>query len=121
MNKRELVVIIFLSAVFLSGAIINTYKRWQLKRKIAGSPVELVNSESASPDTLIDINAATPEQLDALPGIGPALAQRIITYRQTHGGFKSINEIRNINGIGPKKFAAIKDLITCRPIKSGKN
>lgn len=52
------------------------------------------------------------EILDKLPGIGPARAKDIITYREQKGGFKTIEEIKNIKGIGDKSFESLKDLIT---------
>lgn len=61
----------------------------------------------------VNLNSATAAALDeCLPGIGPAYAQRIIEYRQAHGGFKAIEEIQNVSGIGPKTFEKIKDQIT---------
>jgi competence protein ComEA len=60
----------------------------------------------------ININTATPDQLDTLPGIGPAIAQRIIDYREKIGGFKRIEQITEVSGIGEATFAKIKDLIT---------
>lgn len=63
---------------------------------------------------LININTADEKLLCQLPGIGPKTAQRIIEYRQTHGGFKTVEEIMNVRGIGPKKFEQIKQLITLR-------
>lgn len=60
----------------------------------------------------ININSASATQLDSLPGIGPAYAGRIIDYREANGGFKTIEEIENIKGIGPKTFEKLKDLIT---------
>ena len=68
-------------------------------------------SAAASSD-LVNINTANAEQLETLKGIGPALAQRIIEYREQNGAFKSIDEIKNVRGIGDKKFAAFKDKIT---------
>lgn len=59
----------------------------------------------------ININTATAKELEELPGIGPALAGRIVSYRETNGPFKSIEEIKKVSGIGEKKFEAIKDLI----------
>jgi competence protein ComEA len=59
----------------------------------------------------LNINLATAEQLDTLPGIGPAIAQRIIDYRTTNGPFNSIDELLNIEGIGEGTFEELKDLI----------
>jgi competence protein ComEA len=60
----------------------------------------------------ININTATLEELDSLPGIGPVYAQRIVEYRTQKGPFKTIEEIMNVPGIGEKMFEKIKDLIT---------
>ncbi|MGQ9902903.1 MAG: ComEA family DNA-binding protein [Anaerolineae bacterium] len=60
----------------------------------------------------ININTAGPRLLESLPRIGPATAQRIIDYRQTHGPFKAIEDIQNVPGIGEATFNAIKDRIT---------
>ena len=65
-----------------------------------------------APGGPVNLNTATVEQLDGLPGIGPALAQRIVDYRQKVGGFKHIEEITEVSGIGEAIFAKIKDLIT---------
>jgi competence protein ComEA len=65
-----------------------------------------------APAGKLDLNSATVTQLEALPGIGPALAQRIVDYRNQHGGFHSIDELRKVGGIGDAKFAQLKDLVT---------
>lgn len=59
----------------------------------------------------VNINTADATALETLDGIGPALAQRILEFRQSHGRFSSVNDLRNVTGIGDKKFAAIKDHI----------
>ncbi len=61
---------------------------------------------------LININTASGAQLQTLNGIGPALAQRIIDYRESRGAFSSINDIKKVSGIGDKTFAKFKDRIT---------
>lgn len=60
----------------------------------------------------VNINTADQAQLDTLPGVGPAYAQRIIQYRELNGPFKSIEDIKQVSGIGEKRFEQLKDLIT---------
>lgn len=60
----------------------------------------------------VNINTADLAQLDTLPGIGPAYAQRIIQYREINGPFKTIGDIKQVSGIGDKRFEQLKDLIT---------
>ncbi len=59
----------------------------------------------------VNINTATKEELDTLPGIGESTANKIINYREENGKFKSIEEIKEVSGIGDSKFEQIKDLI----------
>jgi competence protein ComEA len=61
---------------------------------------------------LISINRATAEQLEELPGIGPALSARIIAYRDANGGFKAKEDLLNVSGIGDSIFSGFVDLIT---------
>lgn len=61
---------------------------------------------------IVDINTADATGLETLDGIGPALAQRILAYRTAHNGFRSVNDLQNVTGIGPKKFAAIKGSVS---------
>jgi competence protein ComEA len=60
----------------------------------------------------VDINTAGLTGLETLPGIGPALAQRIVDYRTQHGAFHRVDDLQNVPGIGPSKYADLKDLIT---------
>ncbi|MFG2577994.1 helix-hairpin-helix domain-containing protein [Streptomyces malaysiensis] len=64
-----------------------------------------------APGGSISLNSATTEQLDTLPGVGPVLAQHIIDYRTQHGGFRSIDELREVNGIGERRFADLRPLV----------
>lgn len=77
-----------------------------------------VQVENDLPDQMINekinINTASADELDLLPSIGPVYAQRIIDYRNKNGPFKSIEEIQNVSGIGPKTFEKLKDLITVK-------
>ncbi len=61
---------------------------------------------------LVNINLADERELQVLPGVGPAMAQRIIEYRETNGPFASIEEITNVSGIGPTRLEQLRDLIT---------
>ncbi|NPV90210.1 MAG: ComEA family DNA-binding protein [Firmicutes bacterium] len=70
------------------------------------------NGTSVSANGLVNLNTASLAELDRLPGIGPTLAQRIIDYRQQKGGFRRIEDVKNVSGIGDKLFLQIKDLIT---------
>jgi competence protein ComEA len=56
----------------------------------------------------VSLNTATAEQLDTLDGVGPATAQKILDYRREHGGFRSIDDLGEVPGIGPKKLAALR-------------
>ncbi|MFD0258729.1 helix-hairpin-helix domain-containing protein [Kitasatospora indigofera] len=60
----------------------------------------------------VSLNRATTEQLDALPGVGPTLAQRIVAYREAHGGFRSLDQLRQVSGIGERTYAELKPLLT---------
>lgn len=64
-----------------------------------------------SVDTRININTASASELQRLPGIGPALAARIIEYRKAWGPFAKVEDIMEVSGIGPRKFEDIKNLI----------
>jgi competence protein ComEA len=78
---------------------------------------DIANEELGQPDysvnsTLLNLNAVTSNQLETLPGIGPALADRILAYRKDHGLFKNIEDVMNVSGIGEKRFESIKEYIT---------
>jgi competence protein ComEA len=64
---------------------------------------------------LLDLNRATDKDFDALPGVGPKLAERIMKYRQSVGIFHSLDELRAVKGIGKKKFEQIRPLVTVTP------
>jgi competence ComEA-like helix-hairpin-helix protein len=67
--------------------------------------------------TPLNLNTATAAQLETLPGIGARTAERIVEYRQKNGGFKKIEELMNVPGVGEKSFLKLKSLITVTPPK----
>ncbi len=75
------------------------------------APKETTVAKPTAPIGKINLNTASASQLDALPGIGPAYAGRIIDYRNANGGFKTIEEVQNVKGIGPKTFEKMQDMI----------
>ena len=64
-----------------------------------------------SAPTTVDLNLATEQDLERLPGIGPVLARRIVQYRQTQGRFQAVQQLRQVKGIGKKTFERIRDLV----------
>ncbi|MEZ0072205.1 helix-hairpin-helix domain-containing protein [Planotetraspora sp. GP83] len=60
---------------------------------------------------VLNLNTATAEQLNGLPGVGDVLAQRIVEFREAHGGFRSVDQLREVSGIGQRKFAELKDRV----------
>ena len=69
----------------------------------------------ASASAPVNLNTATPAQLEALPGIGAKVAERIVEYRQKTGGFKKVEDLMNVRGVGEKSFLKLKPLITVTP------
>ena len=72
----------------------------------------------ASSGAPINLNTATVAQLETLPGIGKSTAERILEYRQKNGGFKKVEDLMNVRGIGEKSFLKMKPLITVTAPKS---
>ena len=70
------------------------------------------SAAAAGPGALVDLNTASPAELDALPGIGPVLAERIVAWRTEHGGFASVDQLREVPGIGEAKYASLEPEVT---------
>ena len=68
----------------------------------------------------VDLNTASQQALEALPGIGPRTAELIISYRDEHGGFKKVEELMNIRGIGERTFLRLRELVQVSPSANGK-
>jgi len=80
-------------------------------RGAAGTAAASPPAAGSSPSAPLDLNTATLEQLEALPGIGPVTAQKILDYRQAHGAFHSVAELEGVPGIGPAHMAQLKGLV----------
>ncbi|MEA2385952.1 MAG: competence protein ComEA [Thermoleophilaceae bacterium] len=79
----------------------------------AAAPTAAPTTAGAAPaGGPISLATATQAQLEELDGIGPALAQAILEYRDEHGGFRSIEELQEVDGIGEQRFAALRDAVT---------
>jgi competence protein ComEA len=81
---------------------------------VAAGPDAAAGASPGAPGALappVSLSTATAEQLDQLDGVGPATAQKILDWRREHGGFRSVDDLKNVSGIGPKRFAALKDRV----------
>ena len=76
------------------------------------------DSKAAAAAMTLNLNTATQVDLEKLPGIGPAMAKAILDYRQKNGGFKKIEELMNVKGIGEKAFLKLKPQITVAAAKA---
>ena len=124
---------LFLLVTLVAGAAVLSYQKYnpafapellqrnfpEAKSKISASQpnlsfsnsvpkVSTVSKDIFPPNGKLNLNTAVQEELERLPGIGPALAKRVIDYRYEKGGFDSVEEIMEVKGIGKKIFAEIK-------------
>ena len=84
---------------------------------LCAGPVWMEAAQNASagqpaPSELIDLNQASAVQLESLPGVGEVTAARIVEYRRENGGFKKIEELMNVRGIGERSFLRLRPLVT---------
>ena len=129
LSKSEQVAVVVLIALLVAGAGVLAYTRGQraepgplfleapAQASRATAPDE-PGEQAAAPGRarLLSLNAATKEQLQGLPGIGPVYAEGIITYRERlrreeGRGFRSIDELLNVPGIGPRRLAGLRDYV----------
>lgn len=105
-----------LAAVLTDAEKIHVPRRGEaLAQPLAAGPSASAGVGGASAGGApVDLNAAGAAELDALPGIGPVLAQRIVDYRTSNGRFASVDDLRQVEGIGPKKFEQLKALLVVR-------
>ncbi|WP_368073110.1 helix-hairpin-helix domain-containing protein [Streptomyces sp. WMMB 322] len=79
---------------------------------VSGGPAAGAGAGGAPPGGLVSLSSATAEQLETLPGVGPVLAQHIVEYREQHGGFTSVDQLKEVNGIGDRRFADIRPKVS---------
>ena len=112
-TKSEIILLGLTAAFLCTLAVLSAQDR---QERIPGAVIETeveVPREEIAPDfPPADLNTATAEELDTLPGIGESLAGRIIAYREANGPFRTIEQIMEVSGIGEAKFAELKDRIT---------
>ena len=104
-----------LAATVRDGQQIVVPARGERPVAAAAGPVGTASGEQPSgsvapgaPGAKVNLSTATVEQLDGLDGIGPTLAQRILQWRDAHGGFKSVEQLREVEGIGEKRFESLR-------------
>ena len=110
LTRQEKKVILFLLATGLLGIGILCYKSLRYRPEIEVISNQRIDEEAAE-SKIININTASTDDLIRLPGIGPAIAQAVIGYRNIHGAFQDKEDIKNVSGIGQAKFDTIKEYI----------
>ena len=100
------IMIAVIAAIALSTAVLGAQGR--------GTATKTMATETAP----VNLNTATAEQLATIPGVGAKTAERIIEYRQKSGGFKKVEDLMNVSGVGEKSFLKMKPLITVTPARA---
>ena len=102
-----------LAARVSDGERIHVPKKGETPPTVVGptAPAPGGAGKGAAPTGLVDLNTATAEQLDALPGVGPATSKAILAYRTSHGRFRSVTELLEVPGIGPAKLEALRPMV----------
>jgi len=111
---NRLVPIVALVVTVLAGAVFAQQSSDQGQTGQTSKP-----TKTSSAPVAVNLNTATAVELEALPGVGAATAARILEYRQKNGGFKKIEDLMNVRGIGEKTFLSLKPLIVVTPAKGG--
>ncbi len=122
-TRQEGLAILTLAVLFLLGLAVRHLQQQQIPPVAADSlvapsptdsiPPSLASSgpQSPSAEQPLNVNTAPLKALDALPGIGPALSERIVTYRSTQRPFQRVDELERVSGIGPKTLSTLRPMV----------
>jgi comEA protein len=135
-TRNEMTVVLFLGATFAAGSAIRLFRSGSEQSRSDGALYTTADSlflvrsrllsgqadsargpsrNNATPLQKIHVNDASAAELESLPGIGPALARRIITYRNAHGSFQALQDLGHVKGIGPKTLNRLRPLVSLSP------
>ena len=103
--------VVTLAAQLTDGCRVYVPRQGETTTTVAATVSGGTSANGASGGGPVSLNSATLEQLDALPGIGPSTAQKIITYRETKGPFTSVDQLTEVPGIGPSKLEELRPLV----------
>ncbi|HIS79167.1 ComEA family DNA-binding protein [Anaeromassilibacillus sp. An200] len=113
MDKESVQTRILIGTALLLAAVLVAYQAFFVPEVTRPVVVSVVSEEaSSSPEWPVNLNTATLEQLDTLPGIGPVTAQAILDYREENGPFTSVEELEQVYGIGEKTLEKLRDSVT---------
>jgi len=105
--------VLFMFLAVAAMAVLPAAAAQQAKAPAAASAKSSRASKAqAAPTSPVNLNTATQAQLEALPGVGPKAAQRIIEYRKQNNGFRKIEDVMNVKGFGEKTFLKLKPMLT---------
>ena len=110
----ERVALAVLGAALAVGIGARTIQQHHAPLRIEPAPAQDTAAWDAQVATArrVDVNAATAEELERLPGIGPATAERIVAYRRAHGAFAQVAEVRRVPGVAPSALEALNEFVT---------
>ena len=113
MRRFMFAVVILVAAIAASApaARAQASKAPSTPKSPAAAKAPAASRAHATPSAPVNLNSASVAQLQTLPGVGASTAQRIVDYRQKNGGFKKIEELMNVKGVGEKSFLKLKPLI----------
>ena len=100
-----------LTAVNLAARLQDGQQLVVPERRVGAAPGSVAGAGTVA-GAKVRLSTATPEQLEELDGIGPALAARIVAYRDAHGGFRSVDELAEVEGIGDKRLASLREAVS---------